>query len=171
MRSSRVELMLDHVRAIHRSVTGRELPDVAPPTEEEARRVTLDDVTRRFSALEALARSIPLVAERVPPFSFAPPLDVIGTEREVVLELGVPGIERGDVEVEVAGREVIVAGARPAWAAADGRVYLHAEMARGPFRRVIHLAEPTSGPPRVEVESGIVRIKFARAARSPRPRA
>jgi len=170
MRSSRVELMLDHVRAIHRSVTGRELPEAQPSTEGTTP-PTFDDVSRHFAELEAAARAIPRVAERVPPFSFAPPLDVIGTEREVVLELGVPGIERSDVEVEVARGEVIVAGARPAWAALDGRVYLHAEIARGPFRRVIRLDEPTSGPPRVEVENGIVRIKLARAARSPRPRA
>jgi HSP20 family molecular chaperone IbpA len=169
MRASRLELMHDHVRAIHRSVSGGEPPE-APKRESEAA-PTFDDVARRFAELEAIARSIPSVAERVPPFSFAPPLDVIGTERELVLELGVPGVERGDVEVEPADGELIVTGARHTPATLDGRIYFHAEMPRGPFRRVVRIPESTSGPPRVEVENGVVRIKLARAARSPLPRA
>jgi HSP20 family molecular chaperone IbpA len=169
MRASRLELMHDHVRAIHRSVTGREPPDPRPRDESTA--PTFDDVERDFAELEAMARSIPNVAERVPPFSFAPPLDVIGTERELQLELGVPGIERNDVEVEVIGGELIVAGARSAPATLDGRIYFHAEMPRGPFRRAVPLPESVSGAPRVEVENGIVRIKLARVTRAPLPRA
>jgi HSP20 family protein len=95
---------------------------------------------------------------------------VIGTELELVLELGGPGVERNDVDVEIVGNELVVTGAREA-AAVDGRVYFHAEMARGPFRRVVPLPEATQGPPRVDVENGIVRIKLARAARMNLPRA
>jgi len=170
MRLSRLELMYDHVRAIHRSLTGAE-PPMAAPAGGDQKKPSFDDVARRFAELEAVARSIPSVAERVPPFSFAPPLDVIGTERELIFELGVPGVERADVEVEATGGELVVSGARHSPAALDGRVYFHAEMPRGPFRRVIAQPESTSGPPRVEVENGIVRIKLARAARSPLPRA
>jgi HSP20 family molecular chaperone IbpA len=168
MPATRIELMLDHVRAIHRSVTGRELPEPSAPEKMDA--PTFDEVARRFAELESLAHALPSIAERVPPFSFAPPLDVIGTERELVFELGVPGIERGDVTVEATGAELMVSGARPL-RAIDGRIYFHAEMPRGPFRRLVSLPEPTSGPPRLEVENGIIRIKLARASRSPVPRA
>jgi HSP20 family protein len=183
MRATRLELMRDHVRAIHRSLTGAEPPEPrardanagagagANATGDGAPALSFDDVARRFAELDALARAIPSVAERVPPFSFAPPLDVIGTERELVLELGVPGVERGDVEVDVAPGELIVTGARHTPATFDGRIYFHAEMPRGPFRRVIKLPESTSGPPRIEIENGIVRIKLSRAAQSPLPRA
>ena len=170
MRLSRLELMYDHVRAIHRSLTGSEPPIAAAPAGEKPM-PSFDDVARRFAELESVARALPSVADRVPPFSWAPPLDVIGTERELVFELGVPGVERGDVEVEASGGELVVSGARHSPAAVDGRVYFHAEMPRGPFRRVITLPESTSGPPRLEVENGIVRIKLARAARLPLPRA
>jgi HSP20 family protein len=169
MRASRLELMHDHVRAIHRSVTGGEPPD-APQRGSKAV-PTFDDVARRFAELEAIARSIPTVAERVPPFSFAPPLDVIGTEHELVLELGVPGVEPSDVDVETADDGLIVTGARHTPAKLDGRIYFHAEMPRGPFRRVVRIPESTSGPPRLEVENGVIRIKLARLARSPLPRA
>lgn len=169
MRATRLELMRDHVRAIHRSVTGQELPESSPP--DEATAPTFDEVARRFAELESIARSNPAVAERVPPFSFAPPLDVIGTERELIFELGVPGVERIDIEVEATGGDLTVSGARGDRPTLDGRIYFHAEMARGPFRRVIRLPEATSGPPRVEVENGIIRIKLARATKAPLPRA
>jgi HSP20 family molecular chaperone IbpA len=166
MRAGRLELMRDHVRAIHRSVTGRELPDPTDP--EDLRAPGYDEVMRRFAALEAMARTTGF-AERVAPFSFTPPLDVMGTEREIVIELGVPGIERGDVEVEMAERDLTIQGARNP--THDGKIYFHAEMARGPFRRVVRLPEPTSGAVRIETENGIVRIRLVRAARSPLPRA
>jgi HSP20 family molecular chaperone IbpA len=169
MRASKIELMNDHVRAIHRSVTGTEPPEPSAPGEAGA--PTFEEVSRRFAELEAFARASPLIAERVPPFSFAPPLDVIGTERELLLELGLPGVERGDLEVEVEGGELIVSGARSVKPTLDGRIYFHAEMPRGPFRRVVPLPESTSGAPRVEVENGIVRIKLSRATKSPMPRA
>ncbi|HZS40591.1 MAG TPA: Hsp20/alpha crystallin family protein [Polyangia bacterium] len=169
MRTNMLELMRDHVRAIHRSVTGQELPEPSPF--DEASAPTFDEVARRFAELESIARANPSVAERVPPFSFAPPLDVIGTERELIFELGVPGIERGDVEVEASGGDLIVSGARSGRLTLDGRIYFHAEMARGPFRRAVRLPEATSGPPRVEVENGIIRIKLARATKAPLPRA
>jgi HSP20 family molecular chaperone IbpA len=171
MPPSELELMLDHVRAIHRSVTGAELPQTEAETRGDSPVPTFEDLTRRFSELEAMARSLPSVAERVPPFSFAPPLDVIGTERELWLELGAPGIDRADVEIKLDGGDLIVSGGRPSPTAIAGRVYFHAEMARGPFRRVIPLPEAISGPPRVEVDNGIIRIKLGRAVPAPLPRA
>ena len=169
MRSSRLEPMHDHVRAIFRSLTGSELPESGAAAGGGV--PTFDDVAHRFAELESIARSIPSWPMRVPPFSFTPPLDVIGTAREMVFELGVPGIENGELEVELVGGELIVWGARADPAAADGRIYFHAEMPRGPFRRVIDLPEPTSGSPRIEVENGIVRVRLVRMTRSPLPRA
>jgi HSP20 family molecular chaperone IbpA len=170
MHGSRFEMMLDHVRAIHRAVTGADPPEHAAPP-EEAPSPSVESVTQQFADLEAFARSVPLIAERVPPFSFSPPLDIIGTERELIVELGVPGIDRADVEVELAGDVLTVSGARSTTQALDGRVYFHAEMPRGPFRRVVRLPEPTSGPPRVEVETGIVRVRLPKIGKTARPRA
>jgi HSP20 family protein len=170
MQAKRLEMMRDHVRAIHRAVTGDDPPDAEPP-EGEAPALSRESVSERFGELEAMARSIPLIARRVPPFSFSPPLDVIGSEREVILELGVPGIELRDVEVEVEGNTLVVSGSLPTNQALNGRIYFHAEMPRGPFRRSIRLPEPTTGPPRVEVENGVIRIRLAKSVKSQRPRA
>ena len=102
MRPTSLELMHDHVRAIHRAVTGSDPPEPATPT-APTEPITADRVANDFAALEALARSLPFVAERVPPFSFAPPLDLIGTERELVIELGVPGVDREGVDATLEG--------------------------------------------------------------------
>jgi HSP20 family molecular chaperone IbpA len=173
MRGTPLELMHDHVRAIHRAVTGDDPPerDREQATDEKELQLAPEIVTRRFAELEALARSIPAIAERVPPFSFTPPLDVIETERELTIEIGVPGVARTDVEVELAGDMLVVSGARAVEPAVAGRLYRHAEMPRGPFRRELQLPQPTSGPARIDVEQGIIRVRLAKTTKSSVPRA
>lgn len=170
MSNPRLELMHDHVRAIHRALTGEDPPERAVP-EGNGTDLTPERVASHFAELEALARAIPPVAERVPPFSFMPPLDVIGTERELIFELGVPGIDAGDVHVEIDNGWLVVSGARTGEAPPERRIYLHAEMPRGPFRRAIELQSPTAGPPRLDVDKGIVRVRIAKPAKSALPRA
>jgi len=161
-------MMHDHVRSIHQAVTGHDpperetLPGPAPSWET---------VMQRFAELEAMTRTNPFITERVPPYSFAPPLDVIGTEREILLELALPGVDEDDVEVDVVDGQVVVSGARSTAQALDGRVYFHTEMARGPFRRVVLLPGAVSGLPRVEIDRGVVRIRLARASKASLPQA
>jgi HSP20 family molecular chaperone IbpA len=171
MRGTTLEMMHDHVRSIHRTVTGKDPPEQRMP--ESAESPSPEQVAQHFAELEAIARANPIIAERVPPFSFAPPFDLIHTEREVILELGVPGIDRTDVDVDVdpAEQRVTVSGARATNVALDGRVYLHAEMPRGPFRREIRLPEPTTGQPRVEVENGVIRIRLTKMTKTTLPQA
>ena len=169
MRPSNLELMHDHVRAIHRAVTGSDPPEPAAPPQSAA--PTVEQIAGNFAELEAIARSLPAVAERVPPFSFAPPLDVIANERELLIEIGVPGVEADDVEVDLVGETLIISGARTASAALNGRIYLHAELPRGPFRRELQLPPSTTGRPRVEVANGIVRVRLTRAGKSSLPQA
>jgi HSP20 family molecular chaperone IbpA len=98
------ELMRDHVRAIFFAVTGGELPQhpdargsVPLPSGPEA----VEWVARRFAELEVYARLVPGVAVSLPPFAFAPLLDVIDRERELIVELAVPGATPDDVNVEI----------------------------------------------------------------------
>ncbi len=189
MRWSKIEMMRDHVRAIHRAVTGEDPPDHAPRAHGGAGAAgatgasgqssasgggpepTADAVLARFVELESMAHAIEAIAERVPRFSFVPPFDLIGTERELICELGVPGVERADVDVELRGHTLTISGARSTGAALDGKIYLHAELPRGPFRREIELREPVAGSPLVEVEHGIVRVRLQKTSKAPLPRA
>jgi len=162
MHPTTLQLMHDHVRAIHLALTGDDLPGARAP--EEPAEAAVGEVATRFFALEALARQLPTVAERVPRFSFSPPVDLLGTKRELLVEVGVPGVEQGDVEVEQRGSTLVISGCRGGERPTDGRTYYHAEIPRGPFRRVVVLPDAVVGEPRVEVESGLIRIRLARAA-------
>lgn len=169
MHETTLQLMHDHVRAIHRALTGNDLP--ASPTsngsETQGPALPVSEVAARFFELESLARQLPAIAERVARFSFTPPLDLLGTTRELLVEVGVPGIERADVQVELDGATLVVSGSRTGERPIDGRAYYHAEIPRGPFRRVIPLPYAVVGEPRVEVENGLIRIRLTRAARTP----
>jgi HSP20 family molecular chaperone IbpA len=163
MQRETYDLMLDQVRATYRALTGSDLPE---PTEP---RVPLPPgidpshvVTRNFVELEAWVRLSPLLSERVPPFSFTPPVDVFEWDKELVIELGAPGVEEQDVRVERAGDTLVVSGVRKT-PRADGRNYRRAELPRGPFRRVVHLPhELASSQPRVEVAQGLVRVRVGK---------
>ena len=158
------EVMHDHVRAIYRALTGSELPEGG--RDEETSPPTPEAVERRFAELEALARSIPAVAERIPPFSFAPPLDAIDTERELIFEVGVPGIEKQDVRVELEGNRLTIRGWRRSEPAVEGRTYHHAELPRGPFRRDVRLPYAVIGEPRVEVVQGVIRVRLTKPVKA-----
>src|SRR5262245_10959 len=168
MHATTVQLMHDHVRAIYHTITGKDLPETA--TAEPATPVSApppEIVAQLFSDLEALARSLPTVAERIPPFSFAPPLDAMATEKELIIEVGVPGVDKRDVRVELSHNVLVISGSRPFEGEANGRTYYRAEVPRGPFRRVVRLPFPVTGEPRVDVENGLIRIRLNRIIKAP----
>jgi HSP20 family protein len=164
MQRETYELMNDQVRAIYRALTGFDMPEsinaASAPFPVGANPTEL--LNQRFAELESLTRLIPPVAERVPPFAFSPPLDVIEAEKELLIEIAVPGVTRSDVTVDLAGRLLTVMGTRNGEKAANGRVYRHAEIPRGPFRRVVRMPHEVTAQPRVEVENGIVRIRVTK---------
>src|SRR6185369_5241789 len=155
--------MLEHVRTIHRIVVGDEVPERETSTDDAA--LTTEQVARKFGELELLARSLPVVAERLAPFSFAPPVDVMVTEREVIIEVGVPGVEEDDVQAELSGETLIVSGSLGG-APDKGRTYHHAEMPRGPFSRVVPLPCAVASKPRLEVLNGVIRIRLAKRVKT-----
>ena len=161
MDSMTAELMLDQVRAIYRALSGRDLPE---PSEQQLAAKTPEaaDVVRRFADLEAVARMLPPVIERVPPFSFSPQLDAVDDEREIVLEMAIPGIAREDVSVECNGPWVAITGFRRGGRASNGRSYFHAEIPRGPFHRVVRLPVSVVGEPRVELNGGVIEIRLSK---------
>jgi HSP20 family molecular chaperone IbpA len=170
MDAKTLQLMNDQVRAIYRALTGQELPD-DPPAAARLPDSSPAEVARVFAELDTLARQIPQVAERVPPFSFAPPLDAVDTGRELLIEVGVPGIEARDVRVELAGDTVTITGVRAGERGMNGRTYYHQELPRGPFHRVVGVPFPVVGEPRVEVERGLISVHLTKATKAAPARA
>ncbi|HZS39405.1 MAG TPA: Hsp20/alpha crystallin family protein [Polyangia bacterium] len=156
------ELMHDQVRAIFRAATGAELPTVERRGNAPAGADLAEVVARRFAELESVARFVPGLAERLPPFAFAPLADVIESDKEFLVEIALPGVARDDVHVELRDAMLEVSGVRRG-PSTDGHGYRHAEIPRGPFRRSLLLPpEAASGAPRIDVENGVVRIHLAK---------
>jgi HSP20 family protein len=162
MQRETYELMHDQVRAIYRALTGSDLPKIESPSTLPIGVEPDELVTQRFALLESWARVLPPIAERVPPFAFVPPVDVIEWDKEVLVELAVPGVAPADVRVEVFGQQLVITGNRSGTRVANGRTYRLAEIARGPFRRTVLLSQRPPGEPRIDGEDGIVRIHFAK---------
>lgn len=166
-----LEVMHQRVQAIHRALTGTDVPDqhLNPDADAEGERVTEtsdEALAERFAQLEVLARTLPQLAESVPPFSFTPPVDVITEDDQVVLELALPGVERADVVVEHQADALVIRGVRRDHHASSGRGRrFHAEIPRGPFFRVIPLPQPISGEPSIQLDRGVLRIALTLATR------
>jgi HSP20 family molecular chaperone IbpA len=164
MHRTPLELMRSHLRDIHQAVTGKELPDEAAKLEvPSGAELSQDGVMRLFTELEVVARTLPEVATRVPPFSFTPPVDLLENDRALIAEVAVPGVERDDVAVEVKGELLIVSGSREQRGAHDSPRFVHAEIARGPFRRVVQLPHAVTDELKVNVERGLIRIELTKA--------
>ena len=74
-----------------------------------------------------------------------------------------PGIAARDVDVHVVEDTLFLTGTSEPDAEGDGRVYVHAEIPRGPFRRVVPLPCNVSSRSHVEIDRGVVRIHLRKA--------
>lgn len=119
---------------------------MAQPIEADLIKPVRDDAAVKRSRMQALA--------------FKPPLDVLADDDVVILELVVPGVDRGDILVERIEGGLMVHGVRPE-AGAGQRAYHYAETPRGPFARAIPVPFPLEGEPSVELDRGILRIRLS----------
>jgi HSP20 family protein len=163
MQRQTYDLLIDHVRSIFRAVTGTDLPHETHTTDQPPPAFGFDELLlRRFAELDAWAHLVPPVAGRVPPLGFQPPIEVIDRGDEIVVQAAVPGVRREDVTVETIDGALVIAGLRRG-EPTNGQVYRHAEIPRGPFRRVLPLpTEAAPEPLRVEVKEGLVRVAMSK---------
>jgi len=171
MQPQLIESMRAQVRTIYRALTGRDLPEQEVAQQAQASTPAIppeEELTRSFAELEALVRTAPALAEKVPPFSFTPALDVIGGDNECVIEVAVPGIERGDITVECSNGTLVVSGIRRPAAESGDRSYSHTEIPCGPFYRDLRLPFPVRGEPAVELDDGLLRVRVRSAAQETR---
>jgi HSP20 family molecular chaperone IbpA len=175
MHSELIQVMHDQASAIYWALTGDDVPQnelSARTTEEGATAETvepdeaieagaLEEVARKFVELEALARSLPELAEHVPPFSFTPAWNLIEEPEALLIQIALPGIDRSQIIVEREGDTLHIAG--------SGRgplphcKYLHAGIPRGPFYRAIALPFTVAGEPQVSLDQGVLEIRCSKA--------
>jgi HSP20 family protein len=119
-----------------------------------------DRVRREMDALfgDAFGRS-GLVARGG---AFAPAVDVSYRDDPptAVVLAALPGVDSGQLSIEIQGRRLVLAGERTA-APAAGRIYQQLEIERGAFRRVIELGADVRGDEaRAVYEDGMLRIEL-----------
>jgi HSP20 family protein len=153
------DLMLDHVRSIYRAATGAELPR---EPESPPRAGSEEQLLARFAELHALAHLVPSVAERVPPLSFSPPVEILDRDGEVVVQVALPGVRHEDISVQTVEGTLVIAGLRRG-EPTNGQVYRYTEIPRGPFRRVLPLPPDVQREPlRVEVKDGLLQVLLSK---------
>lgn len=103
---------------------------------------------------------------------FAPPVDVYyldGPPRAVV-RAEIAGIDVDDIELEIRGRQLLIAGERRA-EHAEGRLYQQIEIEHGPFRRVVELgAEVVPDEARADYRDGVLVVEIPLAQPDDRTR-
>jgi len=93
---------------------------------------------------------------------FSPSVDVYycGDPPRAVVRAELAGIDADTLGLEIRGRELVIAGHRPAVGGGD-RVYQQLEIQPGPFRRTVALgADVVSDEARAVYEDGILRVEL-----------
>jgi HSP20 family protein len=93
---------------------------------------------------------------------FSPEVDVYycGQPPRVVVKAELAGVDIDEVELEIRGRQLVIAGERRAQDS-EGRVYQQIEIAHGPFRRVVELGtDVVAEEAAASYEDGILRVQI-----------
>jgi HSP20 family protein len=93
---------------------------------------------------------------------FSPAVDVSYAEDppRAVVTAELAGIDADQIELEIRGRELVLAGHRRA-AESEGCVYQQVEIEHGPFRRVVQLgADVVADEARAVYEDGLLRVEL-----------
>jgi HSP20 family protein len=98
---------------------------------------------------------------RIP--SWEPPVDVIETERDVLVLVALPGVDPDRVEAMIDGGDLVVAGARVLPAELRTAVIHRLELPQGHFERRIRLPSGRYAAVRRTVSHGCVLITLEKA--------
>jgi HSP20 family protein len=104
---------------------------------------------------------------------FSPAVDVAyaSDPPRAIVTAELAGVDIDDLELEVQGRTLILAGQRRP-TAVEGDVYQQVEIGRGRFRRTVELgADVEADQARARYEDGMLRVELPLASASARPRA
>jgi HSP20 family protein len=95
--------------------------------------------------------------------AFSPSVDVyyVADPPRAVVRADLAGIKAAEIELEIRGRELILAGQRRAHHGAEDRLYQQLEIQHGPFRRAIALgADVDAGAARATYEDGMLTVEL-----------
>ncbi len=93
---------------------------------------------------------------------FSPRVDVYycGDQPRAVVKAELPGVDADTINLELAGRELVITGERPVQET-EGRVYQQVEIEAGPFRRVVELgADVVAERAKATYIDGILKVEL-----------
>jgi HSP20 family protein len=94
---------------------------------------------------------------------FTPRVDVsyVGDPPRAIVTAELAGIDIGQLDLEIRGRELIISGSRGALDESEGRVYQQIEIEHGPFRRTIQLgADVAADAAKATYDDGVLRVEL-----------
>jgi HSP20 family protein len=95
--------------------------------------------------------------------AFSPAVDVyyVADPARAVVRAELAGVRASEIELEIRGRELIIAGHRRAHDAEEERLYQQLEVQHGPFRRVVALgADVDADAARANYEDGMLTVEL-----------
>ncbi len=100
-------------------------------------------------------------------WSYAPPMDVYETEKEVIVEIELPEVGPEDVRIISEGRRITVEGNK-GYRVESGKVrFLRLERYSGFFRRVVELPfTPDKDGIKASMGHGVLRIRIPKQAQT-----
>jgi len=168
-----IDETIENVEKLYQAVTGRPAPPpdsvYAPiPAEKDPIEHVEEQLSRLLSAVGQSVQGGDALWQGA---SWAPPLSIWESDRELLLSFELPGVAREQVEVVQQGNLLTIRGNRPS---VKGDTKLRAsERPLGPFRRTVPLpAGVKQVEPNAQMRDGILEIrvpKESREAVQPRP--
>jgi HSP20 family molecular chaperone IbpA len=92
--------------------------------------------------------------------AWEPPVDILETERELLVIIALPGVAADEIEAAIVDRELVVAGTRVLPPELQSAVIHRLELPQGRFERRVRLPGGTYRQPRRLVADGCLLIRL-----------
>ncbi|NCA72201.1 MAG: Hsp20/alpha crystallin family protein [Sphingobacteriia bacterium] len=125
----------------------------------------------RHGWMHPLRETLPEWARLEQGFELSPRVDVIDREQEILVRAEVSGVEKDDLEIELAGQLLTLKGERKHEQTEEQGTFYRSEIARGSFTRSIRLPEDVDfEKTTAELKDGVLEIHLPKTERTERRR-
>jgi HSP20 family protein len=119
------------------------------------------------AALQQGGHALDLAGLRNADRQWTPLVDLVETASDVFVEVDLPGVEAGAVDVSLAGNMLTIQGPKRPAVGREGAVTHLGERTRGPFQRSIPLPVPVvHDSVTAEIKSGVLRIRLVKTEKA-----
>lgn len=100
-----------------------------------------------------------------------PPIEICETDKDVIVNVSLPGIDPKDINVEIVGNALVLSGERKSETRKEDKQYHRSEFHYGSFMRRVTLPEYVKGDSAVaEYKNGILTLQIPKMEQAARKR-